>query len=175
MPAFKKSKKKIPLRPPEMLVRDPRNRDADTYGQRAPGLYPDETLVELEDGATVAVSVERHWIANGAGLAFHAYARAIGDDGATELAPNDEHLESCVTYHCPALLLEKYGEQAIADDMARLVLGEDPKLVRDVPVEDGQPPMSAPVVDLGGEGRLNGSIRFQMRAAKASAKHTIRL
>ena len=171
---YTKHRKKIPVRKETMLIRGPNGRGG-TYDERAPGLYPDETAVDLDDGSLVAVSVERHWNSNGAGLAFHAYARLIEPDGTTVAAPNDADLESVITFNADPVTLDKYGEQAIADDLARLVLGEETQLKREVPVEDGAEPLEVAIVSPSEEAKLNASIRFQARAAKASTKTALRL
>ena len=157
------------------LTEQPPLRAADVpYDDIAPGLYPDEIAVLLDDGTLVAVSVERHWQANGSGTAFHGYARWINEDGSTKTAPNGAHVEPSISFHADSFTLAEYGEDALATDVARLVLGEELELWRDVPEENG-PPSRVPVINIPEDLRVGASIRNQVRAVRASASAFIAL
>lgn len=152
--------KKLDIQPPQ---RD----EAFSYDQHGPGLYHDETAIELDDGAHVAVSVERHWLANGAGISFHGYARWINEDGSTQLAPNGAHVEASISFTADPMTLSQHSEDELATEIALVVIGEPPKLLRPVPQETG-PDVMHPVVDLSEEARLNASIRHQVKAVTAT-------
>ena len=140
----------------------------------ARGLYEDETAVTLDDGTLVAVSVERHWQENGSGIAFHAYARHIQADGQTNTAPNGAHVEAAVTFNADPVTLSQFGEDAIATELARLTLGEEHQLFRDVPQEDGSTKQE-PVVAISDVAKLNCNIRHQVRAVQATRSSAINL
>lgn len=157
------------------LTTQPPARDAMlSYGQNGPGLYHDETAIELDDGTIVAVSVERHWLANGAGIAFHGYARWIEDDGSTKTAPNHAHVEASFSYTADPVTLNQHSEDDIATEIALVMIGEEPKLLRPVPQETG-PDVMHPVVDLSEEARLNASVRHQVKAVTATRSSQINL
>jgi hypothetical protein len=137
-------------------------------------LYPDETAVTLDDGTLVAVSVERHWLDNGSGIAFHGYARWIEDDGKSQTAPNGAQVEASHAFSCDPMTLQAFGEDDIATEVALLVLGEQPKLFRSVPQEQG-PSTVQPVLDVHDQARLNASIRHQVKAVTATRSSTIKL
>lgn len=172
--SYKKLTRKIAPRDPVMLIRDP-NGIPSPYDERAPGLYPDETALALEDGTEVAVSVERHWLGNGAGIGFHAFARAIEEDGTTKLSPNEKHIEAALTFNCDPLTLAAFGADNIAADLARVVLGEPQKLLRDVETEEGSEKITVPVINLPEEVLLNGSIVAQLEAVRATESTTLKL
>lgn len=157
------------------LATQPPQRDPTLpYDAVAPGLYPDETAVTLDDGTLVAVSVERHWLSNGGGIAFHGYGRWINADGSTELAPNGAHVEATHAFTADPLTLQAFGEDDIATEVALLVLGEQPKLLKSVPQESG-PSTVQPVLDVSDEARLNASIRHQVKAVTATRSSAINL
>lgn len=169
---YSKIKRTIGDRDEAMLERTPGR--LSPYDQVAPGLYPDETALLLDGKHEVAVSVERKWLPNGAGIAFHAFARLIEKDGATQLTEGEDHIESAVTFHCDPVTLEQFGADAIATDLARIVIGEEPALLRDVPV-DGEDPIKVPVVALSEEVLSNASIRAQIAAVAVASETTINL
>jgi len=90
------STKSIELRAAEMLERTGDPLGNDPYYQIAPGLYPDETLYEIDGAGTVAVSVETRRLENGGGLAITGWARAVEDDGQTLLDGHGSELETCL-------------------------------------------------------------------------------
>lgn len=137
------------------------------YDAIGPGLYPDETAIELDDGTLIAVSVERHWQANGSGIAFHGYARWINADGSTQTAPNGAHVEASYSFNADPVTLSQFPEDDIATEVALLVIGEQPKLMRSVPQKTG-PATTQAVVDPSDEARLNASVRHQVKAVTAT-------
>lgn len=81
---------------------------------------PGYLVVELDTGALVAVACERKRVARG--IAYHAVARAVDATGA-DLAP------PVMTEHTHSASMEelgRLGDDAIAADMLRAVLGEPP-------------------------------------------------
>lgn len=114
------------------------------YDVNAPGLYPDEKVVKMEDGEHVAVSVEPEWLANGAGVALHAFARWLEPDGSTKIAPGGAPIEvshSATFYHG---FLEVHPIEELRDEVEKIVLGDEPKMVDvfvDSDVVAGKKPM----------------------------------
>lgn len=151
-----------------------RRAEALNYGQNGPGLYNDETLVKLTTGQLVAVSVERHWADNGGGIAFHGYARAINADGSTIEIEGGKHVEAAISFHAPPLVVSEHGADALATDIAKIILGEPPVLTKLVPVDDA-PPESRPVVDLPPELIANATIAFQLQMVDEAKKTTINI
>jgi hypothetical protein len=161
--AYKKVSKKFAVRESSLDATIP-----------APGIHPEESVVELDNGEQVAVSVRREWMENGAGIAFHASARWIEADGTTKMAPNGAQIISKHT-HLPSMVtLNAHGADAIATELALLVIGEDPKLHIDSE-DQNKKKIKVPVLDIHEEARLNSSIRHQIKAVKATKEHRIDL
>lgn len=126
------------------------------YGENGPGIYPDETVVKLDTGELAAVSVERAWLPNGAGIGFRAYARWINADGSSKTSPGGELVESVMHYTADMAMLQKYAADDVARDMALLALGEEPLLK----LENG-----SPVIHLEDADKLSVSVRSHIKAA----------
>jgi hypothetical protein len=125
-------KKKMPERPPEMLKKlapaeQARTGEVSPYDQVAPGLYPDETLVELDTGERVAVSVEPYWL-EGGGVSLHGYARWVEDDGSTKISPDGKPVELSISNTFDHGWLEKYSQSQLATEIIRIMLGEDDQI-----------------------------------------------
>jgi hypothetical protein len=169
---YSKLTKQPPPREPAMLDRRAADGAEAPYDQVAPGLYPDETAFELDDGSHVAISVETYWQPNGAGVAFHAYARWIDADGSSHTAPaepgKDGQVEAAFTTSVTVDQAKKYGVDSLATDAARILLGEDPKEQIDVEVAKGDPPQRVPVLNVSDEVLANARIRDQIKLAKAA-------
>ena len=136
------------------------------YDDLAPGLYSDETALALDDGDLVAISVERHWLPNGAGIGFHGYARWIEANGQTKLAPNGVDVEASFSFTASPELLQEFNADQIATDVAMMMLGEPTTLQH----EDG-----SPALNVAQEVRFNASIREQIRAVRSTASSAIGL
>jgi hypothetical protein len=115
---FSKSSRKLPPRDAALA-----------YEDVGPGLYQDETVVEIGTGETVAVSVERRWLPNNGGIAFMAWARLIEDDGSTRRTGNRAEVETVLPYSCTPHDLEAFGVEALAREGLLAVLGEAPTMV----------------------------------------------
>lgn len=122
-----------------------------------PGLYADETALELDDGTIVAVSVEPKWLANGGGVSFTAWARWIEADGTAKLSPHEDWIETTLTHHADPFTVERLGVAGVAKELLLAVLGE-PATMRDV---DGQAVAELP---LSADIRRNVSIRTALRS-----------
>lgn len=149
--------------PYEALAMQPKSRaEADLvpgrYDERAPGLYPGEMALELDDGTFIAASVDQTWLANGAGVSFKACARWIDADGATHLCPQGQHVETLTCQVATVEEVEAWGFDALALEALLLALGEPPRLLKDVPVDDG-PNEQRPVFDLPDDARASVDIR----------------
>jgi hypothetical protein len=102
----------------------------DRYDERAPGLYPGELALKLDDGTLVAASVDQEWLANGAGVGFKACARWIDADGATHLCPQGQHVETLASHSATVDEVTAYGADALALEALQLVLGETARLMK---------------------------------------------
>jgi hypothetical protein len=160
--AYKLAKKKIPRRTEDLL-----------YEEVGPGLYEDETLVTLRSGELVAVSVEREWLTNGAGIQLRGYARLVNDDGSTQLHDGAD-IESVHAATITPSILEKYGADELANEVALIVLGEPPALIVSDQTAEGKE-VKLPLIGLDDDTRLGSSIQHQLRAIKAAKKSALKL
>lgn len=131
----------------------------------APGLYPGEVAVEIGASKYIAVSVEPKWSENGEGVRVRAWARYIYADGRTKLTAHGQHLETSFTAGFSLADARAYTVMALAKEVALLVLGEPPVLMRDVPQADGST-AQRPVLDVSDMLRLNVSLREAVLAAR---------
>lgn len=106
--------------------------EADPYDTVAPGLYPDETAYELDTGEKVAVSVETYWQENGEGVSFIGFARCIDEDGSSKVTSDGKQVETAYSYVAPAVMVNQYGVNAIATDVALMLLGQDTRLTENL-------------------------------------------
>ena len=108
------------------------------YRQIGPGLYPDEKLYET-GGLLVALSVEPHWLPNGAGIALRAIARVVEENGATRLItqPDGEQheLEIVSPHSFDAATVAKWGVEVLSAECLAILLGAEPKTHI---IDDGQ-------------------------------------
>jgi hypothetical protein len=93
------------------------------YDTNAPGLYPNETVVEV-DGERVAVSVDTEWLPNNSGVALHGFGRWLNDDGSTKEDELGRPIETSISNTFDAGWIETHGLQKLADATAALVMGE---------------------------------------------------
>lgn len=167
MARYTKASANIPLREDDMLVETvfskEEGRVPGTFDVVAPGLYPGEETFTLDDGTLIALKVETHWIPSGRGISFHTLARAIEADGSTILTEEDQPVTAGFSATIPAVQVLEHGVDAIATDVARIVLGEDPKIMVDVPMGEGLPTKKVPLLDLSTDVRTNANIRAQMK------------
>jgi hypothetical protein len=106
---------------PQISRRD----EALAYDDVGPGLYADETAVELDTGELVAASVSTQWMANGGGIAVTACARWIDSDGQTQLCGHAQHIEVTSSHSFDAGYVALHGAAALSRDVLMLVLGEE--------------------------------------------------
>lgn len=149
------------------------------YETIAPGLYPDETAVQLDSGELVAVAIEAvTWLENGAGVAMVAVARLIGADGATAGAVPGQHLETKLPHTASPVEIDQFGLPAVQKEMLLAVLGEPATIVtrnNPPPPDPANPPdgwtetFDAPMILWPEEVRLNVSIRHALVSATAAA------
>ena len=119
--AFTKSTLELPLRD-----------EALTDDEHGAGLYPDETLIELDTGELVAVSVTSKRQANTGGLMVCAWSRAVNPDGSTLLDSGGEEIENeHHTTFTPHDVLE-YGIDYLNRQVLLLMIGEP----LDAPVDE---------------------------------------
>lgn len=104
------------------------------YDEVAPGLYPGETVVELDTGEIIAVSVATKRLANGGGLEFRGWARQIEPDGRTKRDPAGQEMElEFPTSASPAVLAaletdEETAKDRISREVMLMMLGEPPTM-----------------------------------------------
>lgn len=185
---YRKITKEMPSREPRMLERyslaekqTSPVRLIDPYDQLAPGLYPDEQVVQLDTGEFIAVSVEANWL-DGAGVALIGYARWVNEDGSSVLSPDGKQVEVSMSNSFDAGWLAKYSQSTLATEIIQLMLGEPGTMV---PVEiiPGSPGIipddsipettkvdlestEQPMIALSQEGREQGSIRTAIAHVK---------
>lgn len=143
----------------EALIPPPKPRDTKLGDdERAPGLYPGELALKLDDGTLVAASVDQTWLANGAGVNFKACARWIDADGATHLCEQGQHVETLASHSATVEEVTAYGIETLALEALLLVLGEPARLMKDVP-EEGGGSSQRPVFDVPDETRASVDVR----------------
>lgn len=129
-----------PPRAPGLLVREPTQfagypDPLIPYDFIAPGLYPDETVFQLDSGEEIALSVSTARKPSGAGMDFIGWARVINGDGSTLLdaAGEEMEVEFRHTVTMPAFeLLDEPGSPAearISREIMLLMLGGEPTMV----------------------------------------------
>jgi len=170
MPRYSKVNRKIPARDELLLTKTTRDNEngliLGNHDSVAPGLYPGEETFELDDGNLIALRVETHWLSNGEGVSFHAFARLIEDDGSSKLSARNQHIGSAFTYSVPALFAIEHGVDAIATDVARIILGEEPYLKVMVPMGEGEEPQEQPLLNISDMVKANANIRAQIKLAE---------
>lgn len=121
---YRKSTRKIDQRAEEMLIRtdDPLGRYP--YNLVVPGLYPDETLYEVDGAGLVAVSVEARRLENNGGIAVTAWARAIEDDGSTRLDRLGTEMETALSASFDWGAVKLRGQQTLEREVLLAVIGE---------------------------------------------------
>ena len=144
--------------PPD--ARDP----ALPYGDVGPGLYPDETALELDSGELIAVSAEIGWIQNGA-VVVKGIARWIEADGRTKRTASGREVEVSYPATIGAHDVATFGVEALAAEVQRMVVGEPAQLTREVLVEEGDPEVR-PVIDVPESVRLGISVRAAISAVR---------
>lgn len=115
-----------PERIPELLSHQPAEGNASNpapYDLNAPGLYPNETVVEIA-GEQVAVSVDAEWLPNNSGVALHGFARWLNADGSTKESELGHPLETSISNTFDNGWIDKHGLQALTDATMKMVLGE---------------------------------------------------
>lgn len=160
--SFEILKEQPPRRPAEMLIRDPvklegRDEEVVPYDMVWPGLYQDETVARLDTGDLVAISVNTNLIGQdgmitGGGMEFRGWARLIEPDGSTKRDPAGQEMELVATFAPTPLFIEsratdtETGEQRIAREILRLMLGEEPTMIP-IAVDPDAPPNPEVAVD----------------------------
>lgn len=134
--SYRVVKSKIEPRAEELLVRP------GPYDEVAPGLYPDEAVVELDTGERVAVSVEEDYRDGDLGVNLRGYARWIEDDGSTHRAPDGTPVETVGCAGVAHFEIKERGLDAYRSAMLKMMLGEPPVMRK---VEN--PPDARPLTD----------------------------
>lgn len=143
----------------------PVQRAADAQGISAPGLYPNEVAVKLDDtGALVAVFVEVTWQGTNAGAEFYASARAINADGSTMLCPAGSEVVTEARHLADPLSVQQFTAASLSKECVLAVLGEPPTLVDETgPDANGNPvTIQAPMIAWGDIARAQFSIRHAL-------------
>jgi hypothetical protein len=173
--SFVKATSQPPLRDPEWSIPG-----TPQYEELAPGLYPDEVAVKLDDGTLVAISVAEEWMENNSGVHLQSWARWIKPDGETQTSPDGKQIESRCSASIGPAQLQINSIDEFRKEMLLAVLGEPPTL-RDVPVDPNAIAVSKPedptfqhlpqndkipILPISEEGRLNSSIRHVVETIK---------
>lgn len=190
--SFTTPRHKIPARAAAMLVREP-PRDAGgepagpaPYDLVAPGLYPDETVVKLDSGETVAVSVQRRPLPQLGMMEFRGWARVIEDDGRTRLDAFGQEIENEYAHVAAVGSIQSAGgvanslsgEDQLSREVLLAMLGERPTVVDILVIEGAVAPADlpegatadpaqdrAPLLDIADDVRASVSIRSALRLA----------
>jgi hypothetical protein len=127
---IKLPKNRFKMRAPEALERpNPDNNNIiDPYDMVLPGLYPDEDVLKLSTGETIAVSVEPKWRENR--LVLKCFARWLEKDGSTRISPDGQPLEVETSHTFDDAWLEAHSESELATEIIRLMIGEEPAMVK---------------------------------------------
>lgn len=162
-----------PQRDAAAMSTDPGPDGVAPYDFVGPGLYTGETVVQLDTGELIALSVARKRRPNGGGMDFRGWARVIEEDGSTKLDPAGQEMELEFPHGADAGTMQSIGDDAeavISREIMLMMIGA-PATMRDVPVEEGQDPERAPIVGWAEDVRLNTSIRYAIdMAAKTTAE-----
>lgn len=139
------------------MTTQPAARAPDAQGI-APGLYPGEIAVTLDDtGAAVAVYVEGSPTDNNAGIDYYASARAINADGSTIVHSNVQIVTE-MHYNADHGSVSVIGADVLAKNCILAVLGEAIQ-----PIPNTNPPH--PVIAADAATLANWSIRSMLSAS----------
>jgi hypothetical protein len=137
-----------------------------------PGLYPGEVALQFGAAQFAAVGVDPKWERDTGGVAggvtITARARYIKADGTTKLTGHDEPLEVEWRARFSVEDVKAFGVKALAKEVALVVLGEPPQLMRDVPIEGGGVEQH-PVLNVSDSLRANVSLREAVLVSKDTA------
>ena len=161
--AFKPAKNQPPQRHPELLVTDTDEAGAIPYDKAAPGLYPGEVMVELDDGKFVAVSVEVEWL-EGFGVAFKGCARWCDKEGATRTTVDGKHAEVTFPLSVDTPAVNRHGPDTFKREVLLALLGEQPQAFHEETCEDGA---QIPVVSIDEGARQRISIREAVKCVES--------
>lgn len=146
------------------MTTQPALRDPSATGI-APGLYPDEVAVTLDDtGDAVAVFVEGTPTDNNAGIAYYASARAINADGSTILHGSVQIVTE-MTHNADHGTVDSIGADVLAKNCVLAVLGEAIQ-----PIPNTDPPQ--PVIAADATTLANWSIRTMLSASSNASAIT---
>lgn len=124
--------------------------DVAPYDTIQPGLYPDETVAQLESGERVAVSVQRKPLDHGM-MEFRGWARLIEADGRTKIDAFGRPIENEFAHTATVSFIDAAarapnqlsGEQQLSREILLALLGE-PLTEVEIDVDPDAPPVDAP-------------------------------
>lgn len=90
--------------------------------KRFDSLSEDETLVELDDGSKVAVSIDLTWQPNNSGILLTGKARCLCDDGSPEICSKGQDIITCFTQHVEFNTAEEIDIVALVKEISRDML-----------------------------------------------------
>lgn len=143
----------------------PAQRAADATGIAAPGLYPNEVAVKLDDtGQLAAVFAEIRWQANNAGAEFYASARAINADGSTLICPAGNEVVTELSYLADPLKIQTFTADALSKECVLCALGEAATMVNETGQDDSGNPVTiqVPMIPWDDLARAQFSIRHAL-------------
>jgi hypothetical protein len=151
---------------PQPALRDPASSDI-----AAPGIYPNEVVVQLDTGELVAVGCERSWQENNAGLAFYTWGRVVNADGSTKLSGASEIVIE-VRDSSSSEAVTAHGADALATQRIMAVLGEP---LAHVPIPNPDPlpaPQTLPMIPWDQTYLANVSVRVAIHAVSCAGDVT---
>jgi hypothetical protein len=142
-----------------------------TYGMIAPGLYPDEDVVQFDDGTVAARSVEETFIPTTLGVSLCGFLRWINPDGSTRTTPDGAHVETALVVGASREQIADRGLAAYRDEVKTLMCGGAPTMV---PIENPvdavpltQEQIDAATVALQGQSSPNAELTLDPGATEA--------
>lgn len=157
----------------ELLQPQPdRRAESLEWDDLGPGLYADETALQLDDGTLVAVSVVPKWMENGGGVSFTGWARWINSDGETHVCGHGQHVETAFTHHADAAFIQEHGIPFVAKEMIHLLLGEELTMQTLTNEETGNS-VDVPVMGWSVDVKLNASIRNALKSVEMTGPTAI--
>ncbi len=102
------------------------------WDANAPGLYElsregapaPESVVELNTGERIAVSIEETYVPTTLDVSMRAYARYINDDGSTKKTPDGKDVEVEFSFNVSRADIEEFGIDTFRREGLKVVLGE---------------------------------------------------
>lgn len=187
MPNYTVLNSSIPPRDPALLSKEPVRGIGGVilaeppYNQVAPGLYPDESVVALDTGETIAVSIEEDFNEHNSSVHLKGVARWIEENGSTKLTIDNKHIETVCSVVVSQAQITEHSLNTLRTEVLKVLLNEPPA-TRPVPVDpaavatdSGHNPSqsTAPLVLISQEQRDSANIRNAIATAVEMASQPL--